>query len=522
MIRTLEELLDATAARFPDRIYIEYGAKKITYCQAAAVSRKFAQVLRDRGVTAGDRVALWLPNCPEFVFAFFAVLRAGAVAVPVNTLLLREEARYIVEDAGAKVMVCSAGKAQEAKNILSRVPSLEWIAVSPGSETGNGVFSFWELVRAAEELQEGPPAEPLRLAEIVYTSGTTGRPKGACLTHRNLLANVNDCAQVIRANKRDVFICLLPLFHSFASTVCMLLPCAAGAKTVILRSVRPFKRVVRTILRKRVTVFIGVPSLYGILSEMRLPFARRILAALLNPVRVCISGAAALPPQVTRRFEKKFRRPLLQGYGLTEASPVVSLNPLKGRRVPESVGVSLPSVRVRIEDPRGNECAPGEVGELVVSGPNVMQGYFHLDEATARTLRNGWLYTGDLAKKDTLGFLYIMGRAKEMINVRGLNVYPREIEEVLYRCPGVHEAAVVGVMHRRRGEVPVAFVAAEAHVEERRLMRHLRESIASYKVPLRIIKKPVLPKNPTGKIVKSELQREASKLFTRGENAPSL
>ncbi|MDD5584592.1 MAG: AMP-binding protein, partial [Candidatus Omnitrophica bacterium] len=350
-------------------------------------------------------------------------------------------------------------------------------------------------------------------AEIVYTSGTTGKPKGACLSHKNLLTNITDCASIIKFSRKDRLICVLPLFHSFASTVCMLLPLYKGATIVIMRAVRPFKRIIRTIFKHRITVFVGIPSFYSILGEASFPMMSLLLARFINPVRLCISGAAALPFEVWQKFEKRFRRPLLQGYGLTEASPVVSLNPLKGRRKPESIGLALPSVMVKIIDKEEKEVTIGEIGELLVKGPNVMSRYYDLPGETAKTLRAGWLYTGDLAKIDTDGFIYIMGRIKEMINVRGLNVYPKEIEDLLYKHPAIKEAAVVGVTHRHRGEVPIAFVAKKDEVNEKEILHHLRANIAPYKVPLKIFFKDALPKNATGKVLKTELQKEVEGIF---------
>ena len=280
-----------------------------------------------------------------------------------------------------------------------------------------------------------------------------------------------------------------------------------------MRSVRPFKRVIRAIFGHRVSVFVGVPSLYAILAETKLSFVQSFLNMLLNPIRLCISGAAALPYAVWEKFEKKIKRPLLQGYGLTEASPVVSLNPWRGKRKPDSIGLPLPSVQVKVVDVRDKEVPQGEVGELLVKGPNVMKGYYNLDEETAKALRGGWLYTGDLAKIDEKGYIYIMGRSKEMINVRGFNVYPREIEDLLYRYPYVKEAAVVGVFHRHRGEVPVAFVVSEKSLTQSEITGYLRSNLASYKIPLKIIFRHSLPKNPAGKILKKQLQEDIKDIF---------
>ena len=247
---------------------------------------------------------------------------------------------------------------------------------------------------------------------------------------------------------------------------------------------------------------------------MKLTYLQKIFNFILNPVRMSISGAAALPGSVWSKFEKKFKRPLLQGYGLTEASPVVSLNPLKGKRKPESIGLPLDGVQIKIVSREGKELMTEEIGELIVKGPNVMQGYYRLENETDKVLKDGWLYTGDLAKKDNEGYTYIMGRNKEMINVRGFNVYPREIEDLLYKFPTVKEAAVVGTDHRHRGEVPVAFVVSESELTQREIIRYLRANLASYKVPLKVFFEDSLPKNATGKILKRELQEKIKNIFS--------
>ncbi len=512
-LNNLVQMLDSVSSRYAKKTAIVFGAKKITYEELWKNSNKLASSLCNLGVKEFDKVALWLPNCPEFVYAFFAILKIRAVAVPINTMFKREEAKFIMEDCRATALICSIDKVKEAENILSRLEALKYVISLPASKENSAVLDFYALINKTDEPPYRAEISEEDLAEIVYTSGTTGKPKGACLTHKNLLSNVKDCSQIIRVTHKDCFICILPLFHSFASTVCMLLPIYKGGKIVIMRAVRPFKRVIRAIFKNRITVFTGVPSVFNILSEAKFPRLALFLNSLLNPVRLCISGAAALPFDVWYKFEKRFKRKLLQGYGLTEASPVVSLNPLYKERKPESAGVLLPSMQAKIIDKNGNGLAIGEIGELLVKGPNVMKGYFNLPLDTHKTLKDGWLYTGDLAKLDKQGFIYIMGRIKEMINVRGLNVYPAEIEDVLYKHPKVKEAAVVGVLHRHRGEAPVAFVVKKEEILERELIHYLRDALASYKIPLRVFFKDSLPKNATGKILKIELQKEVENIF---------
>lgn len=512
-VNNLVEMLDTSAKKYPGKVALVFGTKRITYKELVVITRKLAGGLSELGVRRGDRVGIWFPNCPEFVYSFFAILRLGAVVVPINSMFKREEGYFIMEDSAAKVLLCSIDRIADAQNLLSRLDDLGHVICVSAPKDDEVIVNFDSFLNRYEEFDKDTKIEEDELAQIIYTSGTTGRPKGASLTHKNLLANVKDCAQIINVTRRDCTICILPLFHSFASTVCMLLPIYKGARVVIMRAVRPFKRVIRSIFKQKVTIFAGVPSLYSILAEAKFSSFALFLNRFINPLRLCISGAAALPFDVWEKFEKKFKRPLLQGYGLTEASPVVSLNPYKGRKKPASVGIALPSVEVKVVDKSGEELSCGDIGELLVKGPNVMKGYYNLDKETHETLKESWLYTGDLAKMDEDGFIYIMGRSKEMINVRGLNVYPREIEDLLYKHPMITEAAIVGVEHPHRGEVPVAFVVNKADIKEREIVNYLRVNLASYKVPIRIFFKDNLPKNTTGKILKKDLRKEVEHVF---------
>jgi long-chain acyl-CoA synthetase len=512
-VHNLVQMLDAVSFRHPEDIALVFGVKNISYKELSSNSKRLAKGLANLGVKEFDKVAVWLPNCPEFVYSFFAILRLKAVVVPINTMFKREEAMFVVEDSSAKVLISSIDKYTDSENILSRLDTLKYFISLPLPKGQSAAFDFYSLLNKNEELNTETRIKQDDLAEVVYTSGTTGKPKGACLSHKNLLSNVQDCSEIIKLSRRDCFICILPLFHSFASTVCMLLPLYKGARVVIMRAVRPFKRVVRAVFKNNVTIFVAVPSVFNILNEAKFPRLGLLLSIFINPIRLCISGAAALPFDVWYKFDKKFKRQLLQGYGLTEASPVVSLNPLAGNKKPESVGIALDSVKVKVIDKEGKELPQGEIGELLVKGPNVMKGYYNLPEDTENVLKDGWLYTGDLAKIDEDGFIYIIGRLKEMINVRGLNVYPREIEDVLYKYPKVKESAVVGVFHRHRGEVPVAFIVKKEEVTEREIIDYLRANIASYKVPLRVFFKDSLPKNTTGKTLKKDLQKEVESIF---------
>ncbi len=510
----LREMLEKNASKYGKRIALVFGRRKVSYSQVLDTSQRVAQVLSNLGIGKSDKVCIWLPNVPEFVYSFFGIIIAGGIVCPINSMFKREEAKFVIEDSGTKVLITSIDKLEEAENILWRLDSLKFIICVSSSKHQSNILDFYSLVNTKEPLKKEIPIHPEDIAEIIYTSGTTGRPKGTLLTHKNLLSNIRGCGEVIKITKRDCFICILPLFHSFASTVCMLLPLSCGAKIVIMRAVRPFKRVIRAIFKNRITIFVGIPSVFNILSELKIPKYKLFLSYLLNPVRLCISGAASLPSYVLKKFESKFRIPLLEGYGLTEASPVVSLNPLKGKRIPGSVGLPLPSVQVKVVDKGGRPLPPNQIGELLIKGDNIMKGYYKLEEETKQVLREGWLHTGDLAKLDDEGYIYIMGRIKEMINVRGLNVYPKEIENLLYKHPKVKEVACVGVPHSRRGEVPLVFIVKkEKNLSTQEILEYLRANLASYKVPLKVIFKDSFPKSPSGKILKRELQKEVIDIF---------
>jgi long-chain acyl-CoA synthetase len=476
-----------------------WGNEEITFERLLRQTAGLAQkLIREAQVQPGDRVALWMKNCPEFIPAYFAVQFAGAVVVPINNFLKPDEVAFILRDSGAKAIIFDASLSEGVGKLETLAPSVKAIRTD-------------EL----EELELPPELPGVTrasgdLAVLIYTSGTTGRPKGAMLSHGNLLANVESCRQVLAAVDHDRFVVLLPMFHSFMMTVGMLLPLFVGGSLLLIKSVHPPKNVIVEILQRRATILPAVPQFFRALAHAEMPKE--------FPLRICVSGGAPLPAEILREWTERMPVPLIEGYGLSEASPVVALNPIKGPWKAGSIGVPIPDVEVTVQDEAGNVLGTGETGEICVRGSNVMLGYWNQPEETAKALRKGWLLTGDVGHRDGDGYFFITDRKKDMLLVNGINVYPREIEEVIYQFPGVKEAAVIGVPDPRRGEQPVAFVSVNegASLDTKALQQYVRERLADYKVPKQVKLLPSLPRNATGKILKTALRDLARQEVAQG------
>lgn len=464
----------------------EYSYEQL-HRQTLAVAAHLATVL---AVKPGNRVGLLLKNRPEFVPALFGVLNAGAVVVPINSFLKQEEISFILNDAGIEVLITENAYAELLPRLAEARPGLKSLQIELLPSLAEPSHDdFHPVNRAVSDL-----------AVLIYTSGTTGRPKGAMLSNGNLLHNVASCREVLAAIDHDRFVLLLPMFHSFMLCVCILLPLLVGGSIVLIKSLHPAKNIFQEILAHQPTILPAIPEFFRTLIDT--PNA----AAL--PLRLCISGAAPLPGQVLADFSRKFPFPLLEGYGLSEASPVVAINPLKGPWKAGSIGVPIPNVEVSVQNDAGDPLPAGQVGEICVRGGNVMSGYWNQPKETAGAIRDGWLLTGDIGHQDADGYIYITDRKKDMLLVNGINVYPREIEEIMYQFPGVKEAAVVGQPDPRRGEQPVAFLAPMegTTVDETKLLSFVRERLADYKVPRKVVVLPALPRNAAGKILKTTLR----------------
>jgi long-chain acyl-CoA synthetase len=504
----LHQMLEDQAKARPHDAALVFRGNKISYEDLQDRVLKWASVLYQRGVKAGDTYGIVMRNSPEFVITFFALVRLGTRAVPVNFLLKADEIAYIFADAGVVGVITQPPFLGGVLEARKQLPALRDVVVT--GDRREDVLSFNQLLENAPPItslpQCGQPDEP---AMIIYTSGTTGKPKGAMLTHRNFIANVQQCLGMVKLDHNDTFLCLLPMFHSFAWTVCVLLPLSIGTSTVIVESIQPFGEVIKQIFRHRVHAFVAVPPIYAAL--LRVPFWRPL--RFLNPLRICISGAAALPTAVHQNFEEKFGVPLMEGYGLTEASPVVCLNP-QDRRVPGSIGKALPGIELRFVDEAGKDVPKGEVGEICIKGDNVMKGYFHHEEATREAFLDDahqWLKSGDLGHIDNDGYVFISDRKKDLIIVKGLNVYPKEVEDILLSHAAVQDAAVIGVQDETGDELIRAFVTLkpEATVDRQELLKLCRGQLAPYKCPRDLEIRKELPKNTLGKILKRTLRDEA-------------
>ncbi len=495
-ILPLDQTLRRRASLTPRRAFIKFEGKKFTFKDVDRMADMYAAFLLRKGLKRGERAALLCPNCPRYVAAYFGIIRAGGVVLPLNTLLTHEEIDFVLNDAGIKIIFYDG----DCSGIVERL----------SHKGGRSFYSLSETARSEHRI-ENPDLLPQTSADdvstVLYTSGTTGRPKGALLTHRNFISNALAATSVIRVTHKDRFVVFLPLFHSFTYTVCVLIPLITGARISLLPSVRPFSRIVKSLLLDRITIFIAIPTVYKILAEKDMPF---FLKLFLN-LRLCISGAAPLPVKVNHEFERAFRVPLLQGYGLTEASPVVAFNPLgPGKNRPGTVGFPLPGLEVKVVDDEGRAVPNGTPGELIVRGPSVMRGYLNRPDDTVKAIRDGWLYTGDIAALDDDGYIRIIDRKKDMIIVDGLNIYPYEVEEVLYRHAAVKDCAMIGVPHEHEEgkELPIMYVVRQdgQRVNQKALRDYLSEHVAHYKIPRRFIFTEELPRNATGKIMKKELR----------------
>jgi long-chain acyl-CoA synthetase len=491
------------------RAAVREGDHVLTYADLDRAASQLASFVRGHGVRPGDRVAVMLPNVPAFPVVFYGALAAGAVVVPMNPLLKGREVAHYLGDSGARLIFAWESAAGEA--------------AKGAADAGARVIEVTDPAAAALTGDQTPLAEWADRADdddavILYTSGTTGRPKGAELTHGGLRKNAEvTVSTLLRAGPDDIVMGCLPLFHSFGLTCGLNSAVIAGACLALLPRFDP-GATLGLIGRERVTIFEGVPTMYAALLHHP---ARS--EADLSSLRTCVSGGAALPVELLRGFEAAFGCVILEGYGLSETSPVASFNHPDTERKPGSIGTPIAGVEMRVADADGNELPAGEVGEIVIRGHNVMKAYWGQPEATAAAIPDGWFRTGDMGRQDEDGYFYIVDRKKDLIIRGGYNVYPREVEEALYEHPGVAEAAVIGIPHDSLGEEVGAAVVLKpgAEATPAELQAFAKERVAAYKYPRHVWLADELPKGPTGKILRREVRPPAGPagLRQRGEGA---
>jgi long-chain acyl-CoA synthetase len=490
----LASIVTASAARDGAAPAVRLGGTTLTYGDLDDLSARVATLLREHGLEPGDRVGVMLPNVLEFPPAYYGVLRAGGVVVPMNVLLKRREIAFYLEDSGAKLLLAWHGFLGDAEAGAADAGT-ELIAVEPEAfaATLEGLAPAPEMAAVGDD----------DTAVILYTSGTTGKPKGAELSHVNLLRNADVSARTnTTVGEGDIVLGALPLFHSFGQTVSMNASVLVGACLTLVPKFDPGEAL-ETMARDGVTHFYGVPTMYGALLHH--PGHEDYD---LSTLRVCMTGGSSMPVEVLRGFEEAFGTIVLEGYGLSETSPVSSCNHPDMERKPGSIGTPIEGVEMRIVDENDAEVARGEVGEIVIRGHNIMKGYWGRPDATAEAMRGGWFHSGDLGKVDEDGYFYVVDRKKDMIIRGGYNVYPREVEELLFEHPAIREAAVVGVPHDQWGEEVGAAVVLEPgeEVAPEEISAWVRERIAAYKYPRVVWFLDELPKGPTGKIVKREIE----------------
>lgn len=481
---------------FPDRPAILFEGTAWTYSELNDRANRLANALKANGVQRGDRVSLYLPNCPEFALSYLAAMKIGAVAVSINGLFKAEEVRYIVEDSGSTVIFTSGDSVPNIPR--ADLPSLMHVIVVSGDAQGNVLLDDW-VSKGASEFKSADllPDDP---AVLLYTSGTTGVPKGATLTHGNVISNTYATVHHSGFGQNDRMALFLPITHVFGQDFIMNSTFTACATLALYRRFVP-DQVLDSVQRDRITMFFAVPTIYINLLNMDLSGFD------LSSIRYDFSAAATMPQEISRRWTERFGRPIYEGYGLTESSPFACYNH-DFRHKFGSVGTAIENFEVRIFDSQDQEAPLGQWGEIVIRGPGVMKGYWNKPDDTAWALRGGWLHTGDIGMMDDEGYIFIMDRVKDMINAAGFKVYPAEVEQVLYKHPAVREVAVYGVKDPVKGEVVKAAIVLKqgAAATSEEIIAYCRDRMAVYKAPAHVDFVKDLPRNPTGKILKRVLR----------------
>ena len=530
--KDLYTALADSAFRFPDKIaLVEAGTgKKVSYHELLMQVDRAADMFFEHGIRKGDRVAVAHRNSINTVVANFGLYKLGAVCIPMNFMVTKpEEIEYILNNAGAKAVVTQAEFIRHYVKCLPQLPTVKYIFTTdeiPSSAAECPIVQkFWEEIEKSTFHDETASAQAGLddLAFILYTSGTTGLPKGAMLTHGNLASNVISCAQIFKINDNDCFLCLLPMFHSFAWTACVVIPLYLNLKVVIVANVMPASKWLGAMGTEKVTLILAVPQIYAVLSKEAKGLKRLYLRFWpFKNVRFGVSGAAPLTQEIKDRFEEKIGVPILEGYGLTETSPVVSVNTEELQKI-KSVGPAIPAVSTLVLDDDGKEVPRNAEGELCVKGPNVFRGYWGNEKATHDAFtEDGWFKTGDIVTVDDDGFIFIKDRKKDMIIIKGLKVFSAQVEAVICEHPAVEECAVIGVPDGRGGEFVKVYVVKKegAELSDGEFRKFLKTHLDNYKRPRDFEFVESLPKNALRKVLKRELRKDAvAKLAARGASA---
>jgi len=501
---TLSNLLEEAAQKYSERTALIYKDREWTYQKLHQIVLSCAAGLEVKGVKPGDRVAIFSKNCPEFIFSVFALAHLGATAVPINFLLNPEEVKFILNDISARHLITHISQSDTVQAVRKIYTELKDIWV-----IGENFDSLYSA-----PIQTPPACKTEDVMLILYTSGTTGRSKGAMLTHGNLISNAQASAAALDIRISDRFLLLLPMFHVFAWTANVLVPVCRGAVIVMAESIRPPKPWLTLMFKQRVTCFSAMPQIYSLLADQAKGLKKWILRwGFFLRVRICISGSAPLAMETLNRFEKNIGVPILEGYGLTETSPVTHCNTSRASR-PGSVGQAIPGVKEKIIDEAGKELPMGEEGEICIQGPNVMKGYYNLPKETAEAFTpDGWFRTGDIGVVDKEGFLYIRDRIKDMIIVKGLKVFSAQVENIFKAHPAVLEAAVIGIPDETGDEIVKAFVVLKegSAADKQDLLDFCKDKLPPYKRPRDIEIRKELPKNALQKVLKRQLRQESMK-----------
>ncbi|MEH7131141.1 long-chain fatty acid--CoA ligase [Neobacillus drentensis] len=510
--KPLGHILKETVEKYPTHNALSFFGRKISYQELNGLALAFTSALQQNQVQKGDRVAIMLPNCPQYVISYYGILTAGAIVTQVNPMLVEREIEYILKDSGAETMVVLDAFYPRVKSVQaqSNLKNIIVVSLQPSGNDFSPDRSFETFLTEGNGNVLPIAMDPQNdIAVLQYTGGTTGRSKGAMLTHRNVLANVLQSHEFFKHELevgKERCLTVIPLFHVFGMTSCMNLSIYIAAESILLPRFE-LEEVLTTIKTEQPTFFPGVPTMYVAITNH--PHAEDYG---INSIKSCNSGSAPMPVELLREFEGKTGAKILEGYGLSEASPTTHCNPPFADRKTGSVGIGMPSTEYKIVDLATGtvEVPTGELGEVIIKGPQVMKGYWNMPEETANTLRDGWLYTGDIAKVDEDGYLYIVDRKKDLIIASGFNIYPRDIEEVLYEHPAVQEAVCIGVPDPYRGEDVKAVIVLKAgkSATEEEMIRYCKENMAAYKVPRHVEFRKQLPKTNVGKILRRALRDE--------------